>query len=109
MEIAFSVNDVPIRLTDERWTHIVENHDDLAGRREDVLQTVEEPEWVTKGYKNSLIAWKGIGKKRFIAVVYKELSPNDGFILLQIFPQKQIKGTNYGHNNDKKTRYPQAG
>lgn len=31
MDIAYSVDDVPIRLTAERWFHIVENHDDLAG------------------------------------------------------------------------------
>jgi len=32
MEIAYSVNRVPIRLTDERWGHIVNSHDDLASR-----------------------------------------------------------------------------
>jgi hypothetical protein len=31
MDIAISKAGVPIRLTDERWHHIVENHDDLAG------------------------------------------------------------------------------
>ena len=31
MEIAYSVDGVPIRLTTERWFHIVENHEDLAG------------------------------------------------------------------------------
>jgi hypothetical protein len=31
MEIALSTNGVPIRLSDERWAHIVENHDELAG------------------------------------------------------------------------------
>ena len=30
-DIAFFVNDVPIRLTDESWRHIVENHDVMAG------------------------------------------------------------------------------
>ena len=35
--ITYSVNDVPIRLTDERWTHIVENHDDIAGYYFEVL------------------------------------------------------------------------
>ena len=30
MEIAYSVNGTPIRLTYERWFHITENHDDLA-------------------------------------------------------------------------------
>ncbi|MHC1599717.1 MAG: hypothetical protein ACXQS5_02720 [Candidatus Methanospirareceae archaeon] len=38
-----SVNGVPIRLTDERWTHIVENHDDMAGYYFDVLETVANP------------------------------------------------------------------
>ena len=32
-----SINGVPIRLTEERWFHIVENHDDLAGHFDDVL------------------------------------------------------------------------
>ena len=31
MDQAVSRNGVPIRLTEERWFHIVENHDDLAG------------------------------------------------------------------------------
>jgi uncharacterized protein YuzE len=30
MEVAYSVNGVPIRLNYERWYHIVENHDDMA-------------------------------------------------------------------------------
>jgi hypothetical protein len=42
-DVAYSVDDVPIRLTTERWFHIVENHDDLAGCYDDVLRTVEEP------------------------------------------------------------------
>ena len=35
-DITYSVNNVPIRLTDERWIHIVENHDDMAGYYFDV-------------------------------------------------------------------------
>jgi hypothetical protein len=31
MDVAYSVDGVPVRLTSERWFHIVENHDDLAG------------------------------------------------------------------------------
>jgi len=31
MDIVKSRNNVPIRLMEERWLHIVENHDDLAG------------------------------------------------------------------------------
>ena len=47
--ITYSVNDVPIRLSDERWTHIVENHDDIAGYYFDVLETVTNPTWVLQG------------------------------------------------------------
>ena len=48
MDRAVSHAGVPIRLTDERWVHIVENHDDLAGYRSDVLQTIESPDVVLR-------------------------------------------------------------
>ncbi len=35
-----SVNHVKIRLTSERWSHIVENHNDMAGYYYDVLETI---------------------------------------------------------------------
>lgn len=35
-----SKNGLPIRLTDERWTHITEEHCELAGLRSEVLETV---------------------------------------------------------------------
>ncbi|MEW6067252.1 MAG: hypothetical protein AB1610_03015 [Nitrospirota bacterium] len=47
-DIVYSKNDVPIHLTDERWVHIVENHDDMAGHYEDVLATLETPDYVIK-------------------------------------------------------------
>ncbi len=37
MDIAISKSGGPIRLADERWYHIVENHDDLAGYYNEVL------------------------------------------------------------------------
>jgi len=46
MEKAISKNGVPIRLTEERWFHIVENHDDLAGHYEEVLEAVEDPDYI---------------------------------------------------------------
>ena len=50
MDRAISRNGVPIRLTDERWVHIVENHDDLAGYHDDVLDAVESPVMIIEGY-----------------------------------------------------------
>jgi hypothetical protein len=49
MEIVKSKNGVPIRLTEERWLHIIENHDDLAGYYDDILNCVEEPDLYNKG------------------------------------------------------------
>ena len=91
MEIAHSVHGVPIRLTAERWFHIVEARDELAGREEEVLAVVEKPDWVTRGYRGSLIAWKGYGRKRYLVVVYKEFGRDDGFIITSYFESKPDK------------------
>ena len=56
MDEVLSVNGVPIRLTEERWLHIVEARDELADRSSDVLDVVHSPDWVTKGYRGSLVA-----------------------------------------------------
>ena len=76
-----SVNGVPIWLTQERWLHIVEARDELVDRAADVLEAVRSPDWVTKGYRGSLVAWKGYGRRGYLAVIYKELGPDDGFII----------------------------
>lgn len=88
MEIVRSVNNVPIRLTDERWIHIVENYNDLAGHYEDILGTVENPDYTVSGYKDALIALKQIREGKFLAVVYKETNKNDGFIITAYFTSK---------------------
>ena len=62
MDIAHSVNGVPIRMTSERWFHIVENHDYLAGRYEDILDTVADPDMVLQGYGGALIAVRGLSR-----------------------------------------------
>ena len=58
MEIAKSINDVPIRLTNERWIHIIENHDDLAGYYDETLLLIENPDYVINGYEGALIAFR---------------------------------------------------
>ena len=56
MDSAISKSGVPIRLTEERWYHIVENHDDLAGYYDEVLLTVENPDFVMRGHRGALVA-----------------------------------------------------
>lgn len=91
MEEVLSVNGVPIRLTEERWQHIVEARDELIDRWEDVLDVVKSPDWVSKGYRGSMVAWKGFGKRGYLAVIYKELGLHDGFIITAFFTKKPKK------------------
>lgn len=88
MEIVYSVEGVPIRLTRERWFHIVENHNDLAGYYDDVLNTVEQPELILRGYNASLIAVRGYGRRGYLQVVYRQRSQQDGFIITAYFSSK---------------------
>lgn len=69
MDIAYSVNGVSIRLTAERWYHIVENHDDLAGHYDDVLQVIENPDFIVRGYGGALVAVRGAGRRTYLCVV----------------------------------------
>jgi hypothetical protein len=87
-ETVVSKNGVSIRLPEERWVHIVENHDDLAGYMDDVLDAVENPDLIIKGYKDALIALKKVREDKFLAVVYKEIKPTDGFIITAYFSSK---------------------
>ena len=73
LETVTSVAGVTIRLTDERWAHITEEHSELAGMRFDVLETVSAPEKVYKGASNELFALTEIEAGKFPLVVYREM------------------------------------
>ena len=88
MDLTLSIEGVPIRLTPERWFHIVENHDDLAGYYDNVLETVENPEIVLRGYRGSLIAARSYGHRRYLMVAYRQVSAGDGFIITAYFTTK---------------------
>jgi hypothetical protein len=66
VEIGFSVNQVPIRLKEERWHHIVNSHDDLAGYYDDCLHVIEEPDMVLTGTRGSLKAVKKINRRDIV-------------------------------------------
>ena len=92
METAHSVNGVPIRLTYERWYHITENHDDLASYFYDVIQTIQEPDFIIRGNKKSLKATRNVGKKKWLIVIYREISKQDGFVITAYFLDTKPKG-----------------
>ncbi len=91
-EIAYSINGVPIRLNYERWFHIIENHDDLASYYFEVLEAIENPEFVMRGNRGSLKATKNMRKGKWLVVIYRELSKEDGFVITAYFLDEQPKG-----------------
>jgi len=49
MRITQSKNKVPIRLTHERWTHVIHRHPKMKDYFEEVLLTIEDPDIILEG------------------------------------------------------------
>ncbi len=75
-----SKNGILIRLTEERWNHIINNHSELIDYQSEILITIENPDKILEGSQNELLAIKEIITGKYIVVVYRELL-NDGFII----------------------------
>lgn len=82
-----SKNKIPIRLTDERWTHITEEHCELAGMRLEILDTIEDPERVLMGGAGELLAVRKISSGKNLVVIYRELK-EDGFVITAFMTSK---------------------
>jgi len=89
MNVIKSKNGVPIRLTEERWIHITEEHSEMAGYYFEVLETVEEPEAIYEGKMGECIAVREVDNGKYIAVVYRELSKGDGFVITAFLTRRR--------------------
>jgi hypothetical protein len=81
---------VNVRLTEERWLHIVEYHRELVNFQLEVLLTIAEPDRVyfsPTGMEPNFVAFKvfdrfaDFGLSKNLAVHYREVSQPNGFIL----------------------------
>jgi len=88
VDIAYSVNGVPIRLTEERWKHIVSNKPYMSSYYEKVLEAIENPTWILRGYAGAVAAVLSIAKRNYLHVVYREVSQDDGFIITAFLSRK---------------------
>src|ERR1041384_5194533 len=77
----YSINNVPIRLTDERWEHIVDRHPYMTTYYETMLAAVEGPEYILRGQRGTLQAVVSLSRRSFLHVMYRELHSDDGFII----------------------------
>ncbi|CAN5198786.1 hypothetical protein BH20ACI1_BH20ACI1_25330 [soil metagenome] len=92
LDIVKSVNNVPIRLTFERWfEHIVERHSYMKGYYDDVLEAVENPEFILRGHKGSKIAVRSVGRRQWLHVIYREINQEDGFIIASFIDESYNK------------------
>ncbi len=85
MWVVYSRNGVPVRLTDERWQHIITRHPEMLGLQEQVLETVSEPDLIQQGDYGELLAIRFYPEtpltSKFLVVAYREMGSDDGFVL----------------------------
>lgn len=93
MDIAVSKNNVPIRLTNERWQHISTGHPEVADFYFEILDTIENPRIIYEGSDGGLVAvsFQDIATGKFVVVIYKEVSLEDGFIITAYLSNKEQK------------------
>jgi len=67
-------------LTEERWSHIIDEHGELSGWRDELLRTVTDPERVLAGNEGALLAVRTVEPGKWLVVVYREIE-EDGFVI----------------------------
>jgi hypothetical protein len=92
MIVVKSKNNIPVRLTNERWEHIIKRHPEMEGQKERVLQTVKGPQLIQKGDFGELIAIRYYRTtpltSKYLVVVYKEVGNLDGFVITSYLSNK---------------------
>ena len=91
MDIALSRNNIPVRLTNERWYHITTGHPEMAAYYDDILETIEKPEFLYLGSNEEYLAVRNLDNvsAKFVVVIYKEVDKNDGFIITSFLTNKE--------------------
>ena len=88
MEIVHSINGVPVRLTEERWDHIVSNKPYMESYYEHILDAIERPDYILRGHDGTLVAILVLGRVGYLHVVYRELGDEDGYIVTAFIAHK---------------------
>jgi hypothetical protein len=54
-----------------------------------MLDAIEQPTWVLRGYAGSLVAVLSVARRRYLHVIYREISQDDGFIITAFIATKK--------------------
>lgn len=96
MLIVRSKRGVPVRLTDERWRHIVQRHPEMADLGDQVVATIARPDMIQQGDSGELLAitlqrQTPFGEK-YVVVSYRELTgEEDGFVITAYLTRRPSK------------------
>jgi hypothetical protein len=71
---AISITGVPVRLLAERWSY-------TNACCDEVLETIERPDYILRGRKDTLVAVRTMAAGRYLRVRYRVLSPREGFVI----------------------------
>jgi hypothetical protein len=77
MDLSFtatSINGVPIRLLAERWSYTNACCDDVLG-------TIERPDYIVRGRHNTQVALRKMAGGRYLRVRYEEVGSREGFVI----------------------------
>ena len=82
-----------IRIPFERWIHIIESHDYMAGQIDLIVETLEDPDYIIQGWDEEVIALKCYhsieSRDRYLVVVYT--SEDNGFVITSFMTTKPEK------------------
>lgn len=79
-ETVKSKSGVLIRLSEERWEHIVTEHSELSGMHDLVLEAIGNPERILSGGAGEHLAVLEIQRGKWLVVAYREVE-QDGFVI----------------------------
>lgn len=83
-----SIHNIPIRLTDERWQHIISQHVEMSDHRQSILEAVRQPDCIVQGNDGEMIAVVETEPHKWLLVVYREWD-TDGFIITAFFTSRK--------------------
>lgn len=77
-----SISNINIRLTSERFDHIISNHPEVKDYIWDLEAALETPDFVYEGTKEEYIALRRQKNGYYFVVIYKEdFTIQDGFVI----------------------------
>ena len=89
MLIVYSKNQVPIRLSQERWEHITKRHPEMENQKIKIEETVSNPDLIQRGDFGEFLAIRFYSStpfaRKYLVVAYKEMTDQDGFIVTAYF------------------------